>query len=137
MRTQHLFILLAMGEAMFALMAGDESHTITLHDTYIIVAQAHVRWGIFLLALLFAAAYAMMQRVRRPIGGVTGWVHFSFTIVGLLLPALAMVMKDGTCEPIGSTSALVGVLLFLAGPLVFLFGLVMALLRSPGIPGGA
>ena len=137
MRAQHLFILLALVEAVFALMAGEHSHTLSLHDSYVVVAKSHVRWGIVLLALLFAAAYAMMQHVGRPIGGVIGRVHFAFTLLGLLLPALAMAMQDEANAQIGSMAALIGMLLFLAGPLVFLFGLVMALLRSPGIPGEA
>lgn len=129
-RTQHIFLILAVLESLLAFMAGDDTHTLSLHDYYIIISQAHVRSAIAILVLLFATAYAMMERSGRAIGVRLGKVHLALTILGLLLPTMAMFKPDLVSEEIGVINAMVGVLMFFAGLLVFLFGLVVAFLRS-------
>jgi hypothetical protein len=134
--TPHLFLLLAVLESCLAFMAGDNTHTISLHDYYIVIPQAHVRWVIALLALLFAAAYALTERSGRAIGVPLGKVHLALTLLGLLLPTMAMFKPEPLSDESWIITAMVGMLMFFAGLLVFLFGLFMALFRSRCVARG-
>jgi heme/copper-type cytochrome/quinol oxidase subunit 1 len=130
MPTHRLFLLLAIVESILALLADDNTHTISLHDSYLVIAQAHVRWGIAILALLFAGSYLLMERTARPISPRVGMLHFGLIVLGLLLPSVALVLSGHTGDPVRSIMVLSGMLLLVAGLLVFVVGLVAALWRS-------
>lgn len=130
MRSHRPFLLLAIVESVLALLAGDNPHTISLHDTHIVVAQVHVRWGIAILALLFAGSYLLMERKAKPISPRVGMLHFGLTLLGLLLPSAALMWSGQKGDPINSDMVLSGMLLLVVGMLVFVVGLVTALVRS-------
>jgi cytochrome c oxidase subunit 1 len=131
---------------------GDTALDISIHDTYFVVARAHLVLATELFCLGCAAIYWAFSRIlHRPLNMVLGRLHAVLTCVGLLSIYFPVFMISATTaprrsyeytefEPMEGSDSIVNIDLvvtclaasFILGQVILLVNVIRTLVRRPG-----
>lgn len=142
MKPSYLFLLLGLIAAGLSLLFGKQSTDVVMHDTFVIIELKHFFIPIFILSVLTALCYWIMDKVKKPISLRAGYWHFGLIASGLLfsfsLFRLIQALFNSSNAPdaiaLGSDiifliQLLLGPLLLLAGLIIFIIALINAVMR--------
>lgn len=136
-----LFILAGIGFIILGILPWDlavQSLDIQVHDTYFVIAPSHITILFAATFLLLAAIYQLMKFVGKPLYKKAGYVHLAFTLAFPCFIVFSLLL-----EPIiqgryydrehflftSSIFILILVSLFLAGQIILLLNIVVAIFK--------
>ena len=80
------FFIFSIGGFFVGPLFGPTTIDIQLHDTYFVIANAHVMILLALVSLIFSAVYAFYPAVTgKALNAPMGYIHFGITLIGLCL----------------------------------------------------
>lgn len=133
------FYGLALLSVVLAVVSHNKTYDITMHDTYLIMNYDGYFLAIALLSILTGLVYSLMHKLKKPIANKTGLLHFVFIVVGLLFSItifrIYYIMTqagapDTTALAGGGLVILLGPISLLIGLLIFIYGIVRAIIKS-------
>ena len=120
-----LFFGTAMLFLLYGILTGGKSISIALFDTYFVVANVYFAVILSVVTGIISLFYFGMEIVKRSINTRVGFMHFGLFIIGLLLLAFHNYYGSGSKAII-----LAGVILLLTSLVVFIYGVIKALLNK-------
>lgn len=142
-KASFLFYILAIISVLLIPILCDETLDFNVHDTYFVLGYFHYLAAIFVMSILTGLAYSLMNHLNKPIKLSTAIIHFIAIILGLVFSinfyglivmcTLTRFVPDTTAFAFDRSSLLsflLGPLFLLVGLIVFIFGLIRAIIRN-------
>jgi cytochrome c oxidase subunit I len=77
------FLIFLTGYVFTEIFFGHSTTDIQLHDTYFVIANAHITIFLALLSLVFSAVYNFYPSIAgRVLNAPMGYIHFGITLIG-------------------------------------------------------
>ena len=124
-KSASLFLGTAMLFLLYGILTRGKSISIALFDTYFVVANVYFAVILSVVTGIISLSYFGMEIVKRSINTRVGFMHFGLFIIGLLLLAFHNYYGSGSKAII-----LAGVILLLTSLVVFIYGVIKALLNK-------
>lgn len=125
-----LFLSTAICSLLVGVLKKAEIIDINMHDTYFVIEFLYIAILISLFAAFMGLVYFGLEKVKRPVKLKTGYWHFGFFLIGILVLAASFVLGNSVHSSyLISAMLLISVLLLFISLAIFIFGLVKSVLK--------
>jgi heme/copper-type cytochrome/quinol oxidase subunit 1 len=140
MKPAYLFLFLGLIAVGLSFIFDKQIIEVIIHDTYVLIDYRYFFIPIFILSLLTALCYWLMEKFRKPISSKAGYWHFTLIVSGLffcfyLFKFGQMIFNSNNPPDAVSLSGviielLLGPLLLLSGFITFIVAFINALRKK-------